>query len=184
MRGPGWYWQEERLIADLFAALPTELIRALGFDADQALACAKAVGTLGMSKLPEHMSGSVDRLSEALEWAGAVLGGDWRATVGPVRNRAIAGIWALMHAGEAMLVSANTLAKAASIPEPSAAAFMRALSVPFGQEGRLFEIAERVRYAPFIPVGDSFFATVPGNVLWAGARLKGARDTSDHDHPR
>jgi hypothetical protein len=44
---------------------------------------------------------------------------------------------------------------------------MHALSTPFGDPDGLFTLAERVRYAPFLPVDGAFFLTVPAGDLWA-----------------
>jgi len=169
LRGPGWPWQETALLADLFAPFSSELRDALGFDAADAVACSKAAGQLVPQRFSEHMRNADSHVQDALDWADAVLGGGWRdQPPGPVRDRALAAIWALMHAGEAMLLDQSSLASGASVPTTVAHAYMEALSTQFAQTGALFDIAERIRFAPYLPVGhDRFFLTVPGNDLWA-----------------
>jgi hypothetical protein len=169
LRGPGWPWQETALLEDLFAPFSSKLKDALGFDAADAVACSSAAGELVPHRFSEHMMNADSHVQDALDWAEAVLGGDWRdQPPGPVRDRALAAIWALMHAGEAMLLDSGSLASGASVPTTVAHAYMRALSTQFAQTGVLFDIAERIRFAPYLPVGhDRFFLTVPGNDLWA-----------------
>jgi hypothetical protein len=148
-------------------AMLAELRDALGFDAADAVACSSAAGQLVPLCFSEHMKNADSHVQDALDWADAVLGGGWRdQPPGPVRDRALAAIWALMHAGEAMLLDQSSLASGASVPTTVAHAYMEALSTQFAQTGALFDIAERIRFAPYLPVGhDRFFLTVPGNDL-------------------
>ena len=168
VRGPGWPWQEEALIKDLFAPFASELTSELGFDAAQAVACSQAAGRLVMSQFLEHERSSGEHMTDALAWADEALPDAWRrCPPGPARDRALAAVWGLMQAGEAMLLTPGALAAAASVPHAVAAAYMQSLSTVFGQSTELFAVAEQVRFAPFIPVREGFFLTVPGGDLWA-----------------
>lgn len=77
-------------------------------------------------------------------------------------------VWALMQAGDAMLIRPNALATAASVSPESALAYLKALATSFGQTDPLVRVAEQVRFAPYIEVSpDEYFLTVAGNDLWA-----------------
>lgn len=168
LRNPGWTWQENEALTDLFEPLGDELREALGFDASEAVACSDAVVEMISMQVNQHLAGSHDHVDEALEWAGSALGGWQDQPPEPIRNRALAAIWALNSVGEAMLIRSAALADAAAVSADAAEAYLRALSTPFGQTGGLLEVTERIRRAPYIQVDEnSFFLTVPGNDVWA-----------------
>lgn len=169
LRGPGWPWQETALLEDLFSRFSSELKDALGFDAADAVSCSNSAAQLVSQKFNEHMKNADSHTQDALDWAHDVLAGPWRdQPPSPVRDRALTALWALMHAGDAMILDPDSLANGASVPIVVAHTYMQVLSTQFSQTGALFDIAERVRFAPYLPVsGDCFFLTVPGNDLWA-----------------
>jgi Holliday junction resolvase-like predicted endonuclease len=168
LRGPGWPWQESALLTGLLAPFAADLKGAIGFDASEGVACCEAATELVNRQFNEHMANADDHLKEVLEWAKVALGGWQDHPPGPFRDRALTAIWALMHAGEAMILRPDAVAGQASVSVASARAHLQALSTPFGQSGDLFTIGERVRFAPYLEVGvDEYFLTVPGNDLWA-----------------
>lgn len=168
LRGPGWPWQENEALTDLFAPFSQELREALGFDATEAVACTEAAVQMIPRQIHEHMMGADARVDEALEWAESALRGWQDQPPEPIRNRALTAIWALNSVGEAMLIQPQLLADAASVSIEVAAAYLRSLSTPFGQTDSLFEVAEQIRFAPYLQIDeDNFFLTVPGNDLWA-----------------
>jgi hypothetical protein len=177
VRGPGWPWQEHETLRGLFGAerFAAKLKTALGFDVEDAIACAEAVARLAHERLDAHMNMARDSASEfgadhpAHRWAAATLQG-WQAA-GPqeVRALAITALWAMNHLGDAVLFDSDALANVAGIQPAAASAFLAALSVSPGQaEDDWFRLAETVRLRPLIEFGpDGFLPTVVGNELWA-----------------
>jgi hypothetical protein len=96
-------------------------------------------------------------------------------------------LWALNHIGEALVVDAESVVATAGVSSDAAAAYLRTFSLSFGEsEQDWFTLAERVRYRPFIDLGDGrYMPTVPGNDLWAmrlvfEAALKGVEAYTSH----
>jgi len=172
LRGPGWPYQENEVLTDLFGRhdLAQRLREVLGFDATDAVACVEAVARL----VPLHIGQLMDdargtRLPEALTWASEVV--SVREGAGPpaVRDIALASLWALTHLGDALCFTVDELSGAAAVPADVAAAVVAALAIPFGQtEADVFKVAEAIRARPYLDIGDgAYFPTVPGNDTWA-----------------
>jgi len=167
-RHPGWPWQESAVLLDLFARFATELRHRLGFDATDAVACSEAATELVQAQMRAHMVHDETRRDEVLSWADKVLSRWQDQPDTPLRDRALGALWALMHAGDAMLLTPDALAARANVDPDVAHSYLDALSTPFGQAGDFFHVAESVRFAPYMRVGpNAFLLTVPGNDLWA-----------------
>lgn len=177
LRGPGWPWQEHDTLRGLFG--PTRfaerLKSVLGFDVEDGISCSETVSQLVVKRLEDHMSNaragaaSFGEDHPAYEWADASLSGWQEAGPNHVRAHAVTALWALNTLGDSLLVEAEALAAAADVDLAAAAGFLSSLSVAAGQTGsNWFELAETVRFRPFIDYGsDGFMPTVIGNDLWA-----------------
>lgn len=166
LRNPGWVAQEESLLCSLFAPFSDQLRAAIGFDADEAVACSSAATMAIQDQKYDHMVFDADRRAQVFEWANAVMTG-WQDRDEPIRDVALDIMWALTHAGDATLLRHDELAERAGVASSVARAYLTALSTTFGQTGTTFERAERIRYSPYLMVRpDAFFLTVPGNDLW------------------
>jgi hypothetical protein len=172
VRAPGWTYQENAALSDLFkrSDLARQLREVLGFNATEAVACVEAVARL----IPSHIEKLMDdarggRLSEALAWADEVV--SVREGAGPpaVRDAALASLWALTHVGDALCFTSEEISTAAKVPIAAAAAFMAALATGFGRaDDDVFALAEAIRARPYLDLGDgSYFPTVAGNDTWA-----------------
>jgi hypothetical protein len=175
LRGPGWPWQEYEALRGLFGPkhLATRLRERLGFDAEDAIACADCLGHLILPRAHEHMRAAVaeapaNNAHPAHAWADAVFT-NWKDVPHERGSEYMAAIWGMNHAGDAMLVDADTLAECAGVTRSAAAHYLDALAIPFAQPpGDWFAAAERVRWRPFVDVSDGqYLLTVPGNDLWA-----------------
>jgi hypothetical protein len=168
IRGPGWPWQEHALLTDLFGAFASDLKNVLGFDAAEGVAAGEAAIELVNRQLNDHRATAHEHVEDALEWAKTALAGWEDKPPRPIRDQALTAVWALMQTGEAMIIGAGDLAEQASISIAAAGSYLAALTTPFGQRGDLFAIAERIRYAPFLELGEErYFLVVPGHDLWA-----------------
>ncbi len=172
LRAPGWPYQENDVLGDLFERddLARRLHEALGFTAANAVACVEAVASLVPTHIGQLMEDSQDsRLPEALAWASEVVA--VREGAGPraVREMALASLWALTHLGDALCFTIEEVSANSGVPGDVAAAVVAALAVPFGQaEDDVFKLAETIRARPYLEVGnDTYFPTVPGNDTWA-----------------
>jgi len=177
MRAPGWPWQEDEVLRGLFGPshIAQQLRSTIGFDAETAIACSDAIAESFSDRLHAHGMAAMQDVAgfgpgnEAYEWASASLGG-WQEAPGSdaFKARAMTALWATNHIGEAFVVDGRFVSDRAGVTEAAATAFLDALSVQFGQsDGDWFALAERVRYRPYIDLGNgSFMPTVPGNDLW------------------
>jgi hypothetical protein len=158
LRAPGWPYQENEVLRDLFGRedFARMLRQRLGFEARDAVACVEAVAKL----VPSHIGQLMDdargaRLPEALAWASEVVSGREGAGPAALRNVALASVWALTHLGDALCFSVAELASAGALPVDVTAAVVDALAVPFGQdEPDLFKVAETIRAQPYVDLGD------------------------------
>lgn len=173
---PGWPDQEHEVLLELFGQeqFAGRLRATLGFDVESALACVEALPDLLHDQVDAHMrEAHGESRAKALDWAAQVIGiRDGASVDEDVRDRAFGALWAMNHYSDSWCFTPDALARAAHLAPPVARAFVRALATPFGQEGDVFEIVERVHDRPFIDCGDgSYFPITPGNDLWA---LRGA----------
>ena len=177
LRGPGWPWQEHDTLRGLFGPerFAGQLETALGFDAEDAIACSEAVARLTGERAQEHMTsaqataGAFGPKHPAYQWAMATLGGWQDAGPPELRAHAMTAIWAMNNLGDALLLSGDSLALAACVEPTVASAFLSALAQEPGQEDDdWFGLAESLRRCPFINYGpDGFLPTVVGSDLWA-----------------
>jgi hypothetical protein len=175
VRNPGWAWQEQAVLRGIFEEFSETLKRALGFDADEAIRCAEAPLALIPQRIGDHMQvagagvAAFDESHPGYTWASVALGG-WQDTPPEQQAMFMPAVWAMNHVGDALLLSSTALAEAAEVRTSAAAAYLSALSRPFGQSSAedWFTAAERVRYQPYVQVADdTYMLTVPGNDLWA-----------------
>lgn len=167
LRGPGWPWQEEELLGDLFGDLSEQLNATLGFDADQACALSRATRSLSERQLRAHMDTAAEQHEAAVAWAKehfTIKEGAWREPRAPEYLAALRG---MILMGEGLLLSAGDLAAEAKVEEQVAESYLSALSMSFGAEGRPFELVDRLRAAPCLQIEDRYLLTVPGADLWA-----------------
>jgi hypothetical protein len=196
MRAPGWPWQEEATLKGLFGPehIAKRLREQIGFSAEEAIRCSKAVTDGAQERIAAHMTRARDRIadfgpgSEAHDWAVATLGG-WQSAPrsDALKAEALTGLWAMNCVGEALVIDPVSLSDAASVEEDAAEAFLRALSLSFGHPGEdWFAVAERIRFRPYIELADGkYMPTVPSNDLWAlrfafEDALKGFQPYSQH----
>jgi hypothetical protein len=150
LRSPGWTWQEHELLVSLFAPAQIEqrLCNSIGFEASAAVRCSEAPALLIPRRMHEHMTFDDRYVGDALAWARDVLSGPWEQEPNvEFRDRAITGLWLLNHLGDALVISPDDLAGEAGVSTDEAAAYLEALTSPFGQTGDVFAIAEGVRFA-------------------------------------
>jgi hypothetical protein len=83
LRGPGWTWQENDVLCDLFARFSVRLKDAVGFDAGDAVACSEAATALLPQQLRAHMETANERIDDVLAWAEAVFDDKWKTGVDP-----------------------------------------------------------------------------------------------------
>lgn len=172
LRAPGWTYQENEVLRDLFnrGDLALRLGDALGFDATDAVAYVQAVASL----VPLHIEELMDdargaRLPEALAWAPEVVSVSHGAGPPAVRDVALASLWALTHLGDALCFTVEEISTTAGVPLDVSAAVLAALATTFAQtDPDVFKVAESIRARPYLDLGDSsYFPTVPGNDTWA-----------------
>lgn len=176
LRNPGWAWQEHEVLRGLFGAdhIASELRAALGFGVEEAIACSEAMVATVPRKTFEHMQNvraQVPNFNDkhpAYRWASDYLPG-WEKAPGEQQGLFIMGLWALNTIGEAYVMAPDDLAAAADVSVDVATAYVKALSLPMGQqEEDWFRMAEAVRERPWICLADdAYLLTVPGNDLWA-----------------
>lgn len=177
LRGPGWPWQEHDTLRGLFGPerFAGQLKTALGFDAEDAIACSEAVARLMGERAQEHMTsaretaGAFGPKHPAYQWATATLRGWQDAGPPELRAHAMTTIWAMNNLGDALLLSGDSLARTACVEPTAASAFLAALAQAPGQvDDDWFGLAESLRRCPFIDYGpDGFLPTVVGSDLWA-----------------
>jgi hypothetical protein len=169
VRGPSWPEQERELLLDLFAPkhLADALHERLGFDAAEAVACVEALADLVNHQLMEHKQRAWAQRAEAKQWMKSVLVVKSPLPAEALERMAVA-LWALQTLGESLIVTPAALAEAADLSLATVEALVARLSTAFGQTGDVFQRAERVRYRPYLDLGDGrFLPTVLGNDLWA-----------------
>jgi Holliday junction resolvase-like predicted endonuclease len=169
LRGPGWAWQGNRLLTDLFGEprLTAVLKDALGFGPVEAVVCMETIGRLLPRRMHEFMLDAPNRRDEAMDWARATLRGWEKEPDVEKREHMLSVLWAMLHVGDALLVAPDELAAEAKIDDASVASFLKAMSFRFGETRSLFQVAETVRFSPYLEAEpDRYLCTVPGNDLW------------------
>ncbi|HEY1339420.1 MAG TPA: hypothetical protein VGF59_18030, partial [Bryobacteraceae bacterium] len=176
LRGPGWPWQEEALLQDLFGSAPlrNRLVSALGFGPAEAVRCSHAMTRLIPDRVHEHMTAATTTVADwgpdhpAHQWASQHLQG-WQTTPHDQQASYLPALWALNHLGDAILVDPEMLATSAEVAVDAAACFLDRLGQSLGQEeSDWFRMAERVRARPYLEIERGrYLLTVPGNDLWA-----------------
>jgi len=176
LRGPGWPWQEHETLRGLFgpSRFSEQIVAALGFGVEDAITCSDAVVKLIPERVRDHMlaaratAGEFGTDHPAYRWATENVGG-WQDAPAQQQAHGITALWAMNHIGDALLLDAEALAESAGVEVSAATAYLTNLGQTLGQEdGDWFQMAEAVRYRPFIEFDEGrYLLTVPGNNLWA-----------------
>lgn len=195
-RYPAYHHHLERTLRGIFSPIDDLLLGHFGFETDDALALAEAVGHVTTTKATEHIREAAKardamvRAIEAYEDDGTVTEGHpvdflehGKELDGEDRKR-LASFIAVTHSqtflGWSLFFTADEIAEAAGVPVERARAFAERLSIRFGDVDpkwfRSPSATPPLQSRPLIQIGkdehplvdgDAFFCPVPQGLLWA-----------------
>ena len=179
LRAPGYHWQEQALVRELFGAtnLQARLRESLGFTADDAVTLHTVATDLLQHGFQDHLQQLFDVVRE-LRAGGRE---DIAAAVDPMLdlsantiaadhvNALRAVLWGMRTLGDAIVSTVDGLAKGAGLDHDTAAAFVEAVSLPFGAEVPENPVTamDQVRARPLIRDGDRVVLAGAPELIWA-----------------